>query len=271
MIIDVHAHIGLLPNSQFAESYEKNLKFLLSEMKGAKIDHAFIIAGFKKKSGFNIATKNLIRLIAGHKNLHVIGSIDIFDYGKKDLEELDGYLKKGEIIGIKLYTGYQHFYPADKKCEPVYRLCQKYGAPVIFHSGDTLAGYVKNPKLKYSHPLHIDDVAADWPDLKIVIAHMGNPWLTDCAEVVYKNPNVFADISGLVVGDEFSKSYGKLIKSRIQELVAYVGSNKLMYGTDWPLCPMRSYVRFAKGLELNRADQEKLFYKNALNIFNLTG
>ncbi len=140
--------------------------------------------------------------------------------------------------------------------------------PVIFHSGDTLAGYVANPKIKYSHPIHIDEVATDFPKLKIIIAHMGNPWLVDCAEVLYKNPNVYADISGLVVGKDLKTPYGKLMKRRIEELIAYVGSDKLLYGTDWPLCPMKEYLRFVNALRISKAAKEKLFSQNAKKAFN---
>lgn len=142
--------------------------------------------------------------------------------------------------------------------------------PSIFHSGDTLAGYVSNPKIKYSHPIHIDEVATDLPDLKLIIAHMGNPWLIDCAEVLYKNPNVYADISGLVIGDELRTPYGEMMKRRIQELIEYTAPEfKLMYGTDWPLCHMKQYIEFSNNLGLERDNLEKLFSGNAKKIFKL--
>lgn len=93
-----------------------------------------------------------------------------------------------------------------------------------------------------------------------------------------KNKNMIIDVHahiGLLPNSKFAEGYEKnldFLSAEMKEAKidhAYVGSNKLMYGTDWPLCPMRSYVRFAKGLELNRADQEKLFYKNALKVFKL--
>lgn len=73
----------------------------------------------------------------------------------------------------------------------------EYDVPVMFRPGDT---YAPTGRVKYSRPLHIDDVAADFPELKIVICHVGNPWIKDCMEMVYKNQNGYADISGLVAG-----------------------------------------------------------------------
>ena len=269
MIIDAHAHIGKLPGSKFIKDFKKNLDFLLDEMRYGGVDHALILAGCYEDESRNISTKSLIKLTTGIRNISVVGSIDILNYKEGDLDELEQWLKDKSIVGVKLYTGYQHFYPNDERCSPVYKLCIKYGVPVIFHSGDTLAGYVENPKVKYSHPLNIDDTATDFPDLKIVIAHMGNPWLIDCAEIVYKNPNVYADISGLVVGDELETSYGDLMRARIKELITYVGINKLLFGTDFPLCPLSSYVKFAKSLDLPQKDQDDLFYKNTAKLFNL--
>jgi len=269
MIIDAHTHIGKLPSSKFTEYFKKNLDFLMDEMRDTGVDHALILAGCYRDETRNISTKSLINITAGISNISAVGSIDILNYKKHDLNELEQWLKDKSIVGVKLYTGYQHFYPNNERCSPVYKLCIKYNVPVIFHSGDTLAGYVKNPKVKYSHPLNIDDVATDFSDLKIIIAHMGNPWLIDCAEVVYKNPNVYADISGLVVGDELETPYGDLMRNRIKELITYIGSNKLLFGTDFPLCPLSSYVKFANSLDLPKKDQDDLFYKNTAKLFNL--
>jgi uncharacterized protein len=265
MIIDSHAHVRKIPDSPYADSRKKNLLLLIKEARANKVNHLLIIAGFKDKNGTIESTK----IAAQESMVSVIGSIDILTYTTKDLVQLEKLLRKKLIVGIKLYTGYQHFYPSDKRCTPIYKLCLKYQVPVIFHSGDTLAGYTKNPKIKYSHPIHIDDVATDFPDLKIVIAHMGNPWLTDCAEVLYKNPNVYADVSGLVVGDNLNTPYGQLMRRKIKDLIDYVGEDKLLYGTDWPLCSMKTYLKFVRGLGLPKKSLERLLYKNAIKVFGL--
>src|SRR5208282_4375038 len=95
--------------------------------------------------------------------------------------------------------GYLHFHPADPAYRPYYELAARRRLPFIFHTGDTYSPYAK---LKYAHPLGVDEVAVDHPDVRFVLAHVGNPWMIDAAEVVYKNVNVWADLSGLIVGDE---------------------------------------------------------------------
>src|SRR3989344_9603143 len=144
MIIDAHAHIGKLPSSKFTEDFKKNLDFLMDEMKDSNITHALILAGCYKDESRNISTKSLIKLTADIDSVSVVGSIDILNYQENDLHELEKWLKDKSVVGVKLYTGYQHFYPNDERCSLVYRLCIKYNVPVIFHSGDTMAGYVEN-------------------------------------------------------------------------------------------------------------------------------
>lgn len=265
MIIDAHAHIG---RWQTTSNFEEILTQLLKQMEDNAVDIAFVLAWIKNDEN-NLATEELIKLTQGENNLKAVGSIDLENHTQSDVNLLENLLKAQKIIGIKFNLGYQHVYPYEEKFHPIYELCIKYNVPVIFHTGDTLAGAVPNPKLKYSHPVHIDEVAADFPNLKIILAHMGNPWLIDCAEILYKNENAFADISGLVVGDDLTSSYGDLMRNRIKELIAYAGEKKLLYGTDWPLTPMAPYIKFANSLGLSSDGLDHLFYKNAVELFNL--
>ncbi len=270
MIIDVHTHIGLLRDPEYSESHKKNLNLLLAEAKKNAVNHVIVLALPELKGGDNsgISTENALKLTVGHKNISVIAGVDI-NYQKNDLAQLEAWVKSKAVVGIKFYTGYQHYYPKDERCLPLYALALKYDIPVMFHSGDTLSGYVKNPKVKYSHPIHIDEVAADFPSLKIIIAHLGNPWIIDCAEVLYKNKNVYADISGLVLGGNFDTPLGELTRKRLQELLIYAEGNKLLYGTDWPLCRMNPYLTFVRGLGLSQEETNKIFYKNAVDVFHM--
>jgi len=270
MIIDSHVHLFNLPDSPLAKTtFAQNLTALQKEMRANRVGHAFILANYRRKRPDAPATEDVLKLVRGLKNISVLGSVDIENYGQADLDELGGWLERKEIVGVKLYPGYQKFYPNSPACEPVYKLCLKHGVPVIFHSGDTWCGDGETAKVKYSHPLVIDDVASEHPDLKIVIAHMGNPWLTDCAEVLYKNENVYADLSGLVVGTPLNSPYGRLTRRRVLDLMAYCSPRKLLYGTDWPLSAMGPYLKFVRGLGLGKADAEFVFHKNAEKLFGI--
>ena len=269
MIIDSHTHIATwLETSKAKMSFKENFKMLLMEMERNHVDLALIIESTDNKKSPRI--NELLEFADSSKKIRIIATINPLSYTKDDLAKLDELYRTKKTVGIKLYTGYQHFYPDDGRCYPVYELCQKYNAPIIFHSGDTLGGVEEKPKIKYSQPIHIDDIAVEFPNLKIIIAHMGNPWLIDCAEVLYKNKNVYADISGLVTPEEnFKSPSGRLLKRRIQELIDYSSPKKLLYGTDWPLSPMKDYLQFVKSLGLGEKDLDRVLYKNAQELFNL--
>ncbi len=100
----------------------------------------------------------------------------------------------------------------------------------------------RGAKLKYAHPLGIDDVATDFPTTRIVIAHMGYPWHRDAAEVCYKNDNVFADVSGFVYG-EFGYTEAQHFKCVMDEFIEVAGgSRQLLFGSDWPISDQTSYT-----------------------------
>lgn len=271
MIIDSHVHIARAPGSDTeGKNWTQVLKLLLDEMKTSKVSHGIVIASSGTAENFFAFSDTVLKITAGIKSLSVVGSIDPTNYKKEDLDRLENWLNAKKLVGVKLLPGYQYFYPGDARCYPIYKLCLKYEVPVIFHTGDTYSPG-EAPKVKYAHPLHVDDIATDFPELKIIIAHMGNPWLIDCAEVLYKNPNVYADISGLIVpGMQLNSPYGKIMKQRILDLVAYTESaKKLLYGTDWPLAPMKDYIKFVKGLGILKADLDHVFYKNAQQLFKI--
>ena len=177
MIIDVHTHIGINP-----ENGHKTVALdLVNAMKKAGVTHALVLAfEFDKRSG--ITTEELIQELHSYPTLFPIGTASPFSLTREKLSRIGDLLKKNRIWGIKLYLGYEHFYPDDERLWPLYELCSSLGKPIIYHTG-FLWDPGKVGLAKYAHPLAIDDVASRFPQLKIVIAHMGNPWFADCAVV----------------------------------------------------------------------------------------
>jgi predicted TIM-barrel fold metal-dependent hydrolase len=116
----------------------------------------------------------------------------------------------------------------------------------------------------------VDDVAVDYPNTKLVMCHLGNPWFHDTAEVLYKNENVFADISGLTLG-EFSYEFERYVAMRVKEMVAYMGdpAQQLLYGTDWPLVKMKPYLALLDDLDFDEDQLENVCWKTAARLFHL--
>ncbi len=269
MIIDSHVHLcacGRSPQEQ--GTIPQTLQALRIEMKNAGVRQALLLPEYRSDNPHQPDTAAACQLVSGMDEFSVVGSFDVEHAQGAGLARLEQLLRTGNIRGLKLYPGYQHFFPADQRCAPLYQLGMKYDVPVIFHSGDSIS-WETRAKLKYAHPLHLDEVATDFPQLKIIIAHLGNPWITDCAEVLYKNPNVYADLSGLWVGKRLAAGYGRLLRRQIKDLIAYAGAHKLLYGTDWPNVPMRAYLKFIRGLGLPKRDLPRVLYGNAVMLFRL--
>jgi len=264
VIIDCHTHINNYHNDEVVSLHEC-LENLQREMRRNRVDIALVLTSYKVTPG-RPSTKDAVLATRNLQNLYIVAGISYTSFNKEELSELREYLSEGSIRGLKLYPGYEPFYPNDEKLQPVYELAAEFGVPVMIHSGDT---YDPRGKIKFSHPIHIDDVAVDHPDVNIVICHIGNPWIRDCMEVVYKNKNVYTDISGLVLGD-FTDRFEVYMRKQLQEMLLYgVEPDKVLYGTDWPISSMRSYLDFMEELTIPDREKRKIFFENAAKLFKL--
>jgi uncharacterized protein len=264
MIVDCHVHLNNY-HEQMAVSLDESLAKLKTEMAEASVDYALVLTSYLVSPN-RPSTAAAVAAVAPIPNLGVVAGISYASYRQRDLRELADFLEKGLVKGLKLYPGYEPFYPHDKRLQVVYDLAEEFDVPVMIHSGDT---YSAKGKVKYSHPLEIDEVAVDHPNVKFVICHLGNPWLTDCMEVVYKNPNVYADISGLVLG-EFTEVFEEYMTEEIRDVILYAGDpGRFLFGTDWPICSMRSYVAFVRRLGLSAEAYQLIMYDNARRLFKL--
>ena len=215
-------------------------------------------------------TLAVARLVPG---LHAIGVADPTLGGDADhMRRVEAVVASGRVRALKVYLGYLHFAPSDPGYRPYYELAERRRLPVVFHTGDT---YSPRAKLRFAHPLPIDDVAVDHPKACFVLAHLGNPWLTDAAEVVYKNVNVWADLSGFVVGstEDFASEERQemLAKARAALGRAYRYAerpNRFLYGSDWPLAPMTAYRDFIASAIPESASSVD-FEENARLLFRL--
>ena len=263
MIIDAHTHL------RFKGEDVVDLDALLTSMRESGVGQALVLASPNREC----STERLLRVLQPHKGkLHVVGSVSPLAVrypGKVLLDQLDRWLGDGSIVALKFYLGYQHFYPHnDSLLGPYYELLEHHDRPAIFHTGDChveIGGAI----LKYAHPLEVDVLAAQRPYLRIVMAHIGNPWTLDATEVCYNKKNVYADCSGFVCGD-FSTKSERRFTSIVHEFFDYVESDeKLLFGTDWPISNQDSYCAAIAGLRFNDKAMENLLFRNAQRVYRL--
>jgi predicted TIM-barrel fold metal-dependent hydrolase len=269
MIIDSHTHLDVYSNKLIP--LKERIGNLKKNLKKNSISKAVVIASLEEDN-YHPSMKELVTALENEKDLVLIGTISIDNLSKSKLTELEFFLKNKRIRGVKLYPGYERFYPFDKKCDSVYDLCEKYDVPVIFHTGETLGGGLG---MKYAKPEHIDELAVKRPNLKIIIAHLGNPWITDAMVILSRNENVYADISGLV-WKSFDSFWKKYYQTEIIKVVKYCLKNKLLFGTDWPCNDpsaystfQKDYIKFVNGLKISKKDKEDILSGNAKKLFRI--
>lgn len=272
-IIDAHIH------ADFDSQWLKRIGFycgvdfgsdgLQKEMKSCNVVHCISMGLRSSGLGMDINAPTPYETAESLKlpEITYIGGINPFIAGTENLEKTLKSITTGSIRGLKIYLGYFPFFPDAPVYRAYYRLAEEFKIPIIFHTGDTESS---NGKLKYAHPLGIDEIAVEYRQVKFIIAHLGNPWIMDAAEVVSKNENVYADLSGFVEGSNNYTYVRSYQLPRIKEAVEWIGnSSRLLYGSDWPLTPMKEYIDFIRSIFPREDDQEKVFYRNALELFKI--
>jgi predicted TIM-barrel fold metal-dependent hydrolase len=278
-MIDVHIH-AVPPNLPGVGSLAPLLREppevvaaeLRREMQTAGVTHAFAMGQWNAGPDDPLGVNRTLAVAPFVPGLRPIGVMDPTRADDEHFRRVELVLASGLVAALKGYLGYLHFGPEHPNYRRYYELAAKYRVPVMFHTGDT---YSPQAKLKFAHPLGVDEVAVDHPDCKFVMCHAGNPWMTDAAEVIYKNMNVWADLSGLMVGDDgaFASEEGREATAElahaIQRAIRYSERpNRFLYGTDWPLAPMAAYREFVR--EAVPAEYHELvFEENARVLFRV--
>lgn len=170
-------------------------------------------------------------------------------------------------VGLKFYPGYNRIYLGDPRNRPFLELAEAYDLPVVIHTGDTAGSH---GVLKYAHPLTIDEVAVDFPRVRFVIAHFGNPWAMDAAEVALKNENVYIDLSGLAQGKFALAAFYEQYRGYLEYLRTWLGYlsryDKVLYGSDWPLVHLETYIELIRQL-IPPEHHDAVFFANACRVF----
>ncbi len=167
-----------------------------------------------------------------------------------------------KIRMIKIHPPHQLLYPNDylsgvKELEIIYRAAEANGIPVMFHTGTSVFPGARN---KYGDPIYVDDVAVDFPKLRILLAHGGRPlWMNTAFFLIRRHANVYLDISGIP-----PKTLLKYFP-RLEEI-----ASKTLFGTDWPgpgVPEIRKNLEDFRALPLSPEIQEQILCNNALAIW----
>lgn len=154
-----------------------------------------------------------------------IGFMTVHPHDPEALDEIDHARSDLGLKGIKLGPNYQNFDPLGEEAMRVFKRAEELKLPILFHQGTSPEQFAD---LDYAHPRHIDRVAIACPDLKMILAHLAHPWQTDCAVVIRKHPNVYADISA-----QFYRPWSYY--NAMRTVVEWGVMHKVLFGSDYPV------------------------------------
>ena len=184
--------------------------------------------------------------------------------GKMGAREARRLVREFGVKGFKFHPTMQGFYPNDRSAYVLYEVIQEEGCVALFHTGQTGVGAGAhggmNMRLKYSNPIHLDDVAADFPDMSIVAAHPAFPWVEEQLSVLTHKPNVYMDLSG------WSPKYFPPI------LIQYMNSllkRKVLFGSDWPVITPDRWISDFEKLDIKEEVKPLVMKENAIRLLGL--
>jgi predicted TIM-barrel fold metal-dependent hydrolase len=246
---------GMLPSMQETAQYYRE----------RKIAAVIFPVDAERETGFRRYHNEEVAQIAAENDdiLIPFASIDPHK-GKAGAREARRLVREFGIKGFKFHPTMQGFYPNDRMAYDLYEAIAEEGAITLFHTGQTGVGSGMRGgmgmRLKYSNPMYLDDVAVDFPDMPIILAHPSFPWQEEALSVCQHKPNVYIDLSG------WSPKYFPEI------LVKYANTmlkKKMLFGSDWPaITPDRWLADFEKS-DFRDEVRPLILKENAKRLLNL--
>jgi predicted TIM-barrel fold metal-dependent hydrolase len=280
VITDVHSHVWEYP-AHFTADFRRQAARARAGVavdltvryedyrRAAPPDTRTVVFGGKAKlSGLWVEDEYVARCVAAHPDT-LIGflSVDPTQPGW-DRELEDGHQRLG-LRGIKLLPMYAGFAPDDPRLDPLWTYATRHRLPVLLHTGTT---FVSQAPLDCTLPRLLDRVAIRFPEVVIVMAHLGHPYEPECVVTIRKHPNVYADVSALHYRP-FQLYHSLML---VQEYGVW---DKVLFGTDYPFTTVNQSVEGLRALNgmlagtalprLDEAAVEAMIHRDALAVLGL--
>ncbi|MBI4786694.1 MAG: amidohydrolase [Chloroflexi bacterium] len=279
-IIDFHIHVGRsemwkpwvfewavnnlneddrrLGAEHYLDSIAASWETLEKHLDECGVDYAVILAEESPITTGITPNDYVINFCRGSKRLIPFCSVNHYLHATPG-KELERLITQDGFRGLKIYPTYEHFYANDRELYPMYAVLQDAKLPLMVHTGSSV---FKGAKLKYGDPLALDDVAVDFPDLNIVMAHSGRGFWYDRAFFLARlHEHVYMELAGLP-------------PTRLLEYFPEFERNadKIIFGTDWPGMPyIKRNIEQIRKLPLKASTFEKILGGNAARVLGLGG
>jgi predicted TIM-barrel fold metal-dependent hydrolase len=230
-----------------------------------KLKMAFVVFTVDRKNDKRkITNEEIAELAAKNSDVAIpFASIDPAR-GKLGVREARRLIKDYGVRGFKFHPSSQGFFPNDRKAYPLYEVIAEAKLPALFHTGQTGVGAGVRAgggiRLKYSNPLYLDDVAVDFPDMPIILAHPSFPWQEEALSVATHKPQVYIDLSG------WSPKYFPPI------LVQYANTllkDKVLFGSDYPVMTPERWIADFEKLNIKPEVRPLIMKLNAAKLLKL--
>jgi predicted TIM-barrel fold metal-dependent hydrolase len=188
-----------------------------------------------RHAGIMVPNEHIAAYVAAHPD-KIIGFAGVDPTCDDVVSTLDSAVALG-LRGVKLGPIYQNVHPTDTRMMAVYEYCEANRLPILIHQGTT---FPRTAPLKFAHPLQLEDVALTFPSLRMVIAHLGHPWIEDTLVLIRKHPYLYSDISALHYRPW--QFYNALILAK-----EYGVLDRLLFGTDFPFTTAEATITALRG------------------------
>ncbi len=278
MLIDMHIHpifydsichdldeveyrkktFGVFKQSPY--SYEE----MFAEMDYAGVDRAALLPldVTTTEGGYIVTNEEVAKLVSEYPE-RFIGFASVDPRRQDALEVIDHAFKDLGLKGLKLNPAKQHFFPDDPMMESIYRKCEEYNKPIIFHAG---LSWEPNTITEYAHPLKFERVAINHPNLRFCLAHFAWPFVRELVMLMIKFPNIYTDTSALYM-DSPEESMARILTVDMGPL--WVDRNlhsQIMFASNGPRFRQFKILRALDKIPMREFARDGIYYKNALRF-----
>ena len=224
----------------------------------------FTVDGERARGQKPVSTEEIAELAAEHADVMIpFASIDPAR-GKDGVREARRLIEHYGVKGFKFHPQFQEFFPNDRMAYPLYEVIAEAKLPALFHTGHSGMGTGLpgggGVRLKYGNPMHVDDVAVDFPDMPIVLAHPSWPWQDEALSICLHKAQVYIDLSG------WSPKYFP------PQLIHYANTllkRKVLFGSDYPVITPDRWLADFEQTDFRPDVRPLILKENAIELFGL--
>lgn len=229
------------------------------ELDLAGLEKAVVLPIDASASGATVWTNEQIAELC-RMSPRLIGFASVDPHLEDAPERLRCAVKVLGLRGLKLAPPMQRFFPDDEFAYPLYETARDLGLPVLFHAG---MSWEPGSRLQYGHPLRFENVAADFPDLRIVLAHLAWPWVVDAVALALKYPNVYLDTSALYFDNP--RDFLRFAMTHQVPLTVFERSlrKQLVFGSNYPRVEIKNMAAAIDALGFSEDCLNRIFRTNA--------